>query len=65
MEREHTACSSLLRLMGAVLADAEPMPARMVRGFIALAFTTCVLAVARSHRLADTVSREGSSATRH
>ena len=34
MEREHTACSSLLRLMGAVLADAEPMPARLVSGCI-------------------------------
>ena len=53
MEREHTACSSLLRLMGAVLADAEPMPARMVRGCIALAFTARVHA--RNHRLADTV----------
>ena len=53
MEREHTTCSSLLRLMGAVLADAEPMPARLVSGCIALAFTACV--PARNHRLADTV----------
>ena len=40
---------------GAVLADPEPMLARLVRGCIALAFTACVLAVACSHRLADTV----------
>ena len=51
MRREHTACSSLLRLMGAVLADSEPMLARLVRGCIALAFTACV--PARNHRLAD------------
>ena len=53
MEREHTACSSLLRLMGAVIADPEPMPARLVRGCIALAFTACV--PARNNRLADSV----------
>ena len=53
MEREHIACSSLLRLAGAVLADPEPMPARLVRGCIALVFTAGVRAVATSHRLAD------------
>ena len=31
------------------------MLARLVRGCIALAFTACVLAVACSHRLADTI----------
>ena len=31
------------------------MLARLVRGFIALAFTACVLAVACSHRIADAV----------
>ena len=59
MGREHTACSSLLRLMGAVLADFEPMPARMVRGCIALAFT------ARVHARNQFMSRAASSATRH
>ena len=51
MRREHTACSTLLRLMVAVLADPEPMPARLVRGCISLAFAACV--PARNHRLAD------------
>ena len=56
MEREQSAFSSLLTLVRAVLADPEPMPARLVRGCIALAFTACVLAVACPHRLvADTV----------
>ena len=41
---------------GAVQADPKPMLSRMVRGYIALAFTACVLAViACSHRLADAV----------
>ena len=43
MEREPTAYSSLLMVAGAVLADPEPMLARLVRGCIALAFTACVL----------------------
>ena len=55
MEREQIVYSSLLTLAGAVLADPEPMLARLVRGCIALAFTACVLAVACSHRLADAV----------
>ena len=42
MECEHIACSSLLRLAGVVLADPEPMLARLVRGCIALAFTNCL-----------------------
>ena len=42
-------------LEGAVLADPEPMLPHLVRGCIALAFTACVLAVACSHRLADTI----------
>ena len=61
MEGEHIACSSLLRLMGAVLADPELMPARLERGCIALAFTACVPACvpARNHGLADTVDKGG------
>ena len=39
MERDQTAYSSLLMVAGAVLADPEPMLARLVRGFIAMAFT--------------------------
>ena len=65
MEREQTTYSSQLMVAGAVLADPEPMPARLIRGCIALAFTACVLAVACSHRLADTVKRVASSATWH
>ena len=42
MEREPTAYRSLLIRLGAVLADTEPMLARVVRGCIALAFTACV-----------------------
>ena len=41
--------------LGAVLADPEPMLARLVRGCIALAVTAGVRAVATSHRLADPV----------
>ena len=55
MEREQIVHSSLLTLAGAVLADPEPMLARLVRGCIALAFTACVLADLSSHRLADAV----------
>ena len=39
----------------AVLADAEPIPARVVRGCIAMAFTARVRAVACIPRLADTI----------
>ena len=39
----------------AVLADPEPMLSRLVRGYIALTFFACVLAVACSHRLAATI----------
>ena len=63
MKREATAYSSLLMVAGTVLADPERMLARVVRGCIALAFTACVLAVACSHCLADTVKRVASSAT--
>ena len=35
MEREHTAYRSVLMVAGAVLADPEPMLARLVRGCIA------------------------------
>ena len=55
LQREPTAYRSLLMVAGAVLADPEPMLARLVRGCIALAFTACVLAVACSHRRADAV----------
>ena len=55
MEREQIVYSLLLTLAGAVLADPEPMLARLVRGCIALAFTAGVRAVATSHRLADPV----------
>ena len=41
--------------LGAVLADPEPMLARLVRRCIALAVTARVRADACSHRLADTV----------
>ena len=44
-----------MALTGAGLADPELMLSRLERGCIALTFTACVLAVARSHRLADTV----------
>ena len=43
MEREQIVYSSLLTLAGVVLADPEPMLSRLVRGFIALAFTACQL----------------------
>ena len=55
MQREGIVNSSLLQLTGAVLAGPEPILSRLVHGCIALAFTACVLAVACSHCLADTV----------
>ena len=55
LQRGPTAYRSLLMVAGAVLANPEPMLARLVRGCIVLAFTACVLAVACSHRLADAV----------
>ena len=55
MKRRHVACSSQLRLIGAVLTSPEQMLSRLVRGCIALAFTACVHAVACSHILADAV----------
>ena len=64
MEREHIAGSSLLTLMGDVLADHEPMPPRLVRGCIALAFTACVHARNQSTALLIP-SRAASSGTRH
>ena len=56
LQREPTAYCSLLPRARAVLADPELMPARLVRGCIALGFTACLLAVACSHRLADAVN---------
>ena len=55
LQREPTAYRSLLTLTAAVLAEPEPMPARLVRGCIALAITACVLTVACNHRLADSI----------
>ena len=52
---EATASSSLLMRPGAVLADVEPMPARLVRGCISMAFTATVPADQHSHRLAHNV----------
>ena len=53
MERDQTAYSSLLMVAGAVLADPEPMLARLVRGCIAMAFTARVPAVACIDRVAE------------
>ena len=55
LQREPTAYRSLMMRLGAVLGDPEPMLSRLVGGCIALAFIACVLAVACSHRLADTI----------
>ena len=55
LQHEPTAYRSLLIRLGAVLAAARPMLARLARGCIALAFIACVRADACSHRLADTV----------
>ena len=55
MEHEQIVDSSLLAQAVAVQPDPQLMPSRLVRGCFALAFTACVLAVASSHRLADTV----------
>ena len=44
LQREPTAYRSLLTRLGALLADARPMQARLVRSCIALAFTACVRA---------------------
>ena len=38
---EQTTYSSLLMLEGAILADHQPMLARLVHGCIAMAFTDC------------------------
>ena len=45
LQREPTTYRSLLMRLGAVLADPEPMLARLLRGCIALAFTAGVRAV--------------------
>ena len=39
LQREPTAYRSLMKRLGVVVADPEPMLARLVRGCIALAFT--------------------------
>ena len=54
-KREEIVCRSLLPRARAVLASPEPMLSRLVRGFITMAFTACVLAVACMHSLADAV----------
>ena len=51
LQREPTAYRLLLMAAGAVLADPEPMLARLVRGCIALAFTASLPAHACSHFL--------------
>ena len=56
MKGAQTAYRSLLTLPAAVVADSKPMLTRLARGFIAPAFTACVLSVACSHRLADAVN---------
>ena len=53
--RELTTYRSLLRVAEVVLADAEPIPTRLVRACIAVACTARVPAVARHHRHADAV----------
>ena len=58
IEREQIVYSSLLTLAGAVLADPEPMLARLVRSCIALAFTASVPADQSSHRPADDPVKE-------
>ena len=56
MQREQNAYRSLLMLAGAVMANPEPIIARLVRGCIAMAFTARVpTVVCTRHRLADTV----------
>ena len=55
LQRELTAYRSLPMMAGAVLADPEPMPSRLVRGCIALVFTASVPADQSSRRLADPV----------
>ena len=55
MELEQSACSSLLTLFRAAHAGPQPMPFRLVRGCIAMAFNARVRAVASSHRCAVTV----------
>ena len=56
MEHKQTAYRLLLPLAGAVLADPEPTPLRLVRGCIAVPFTADVRAVASRDRLADAVN---------
>ena len=63
LQSEPTAYRSLLMRLRAVMADPEPMLARLVRGCIALAFTACILAVACSHRALLIPSRAASSVT--
>ena len=51
--RERDGARSVLLLAGAVLARREPIPPRLGRGCIAIAFTAGVRAVASMHHLAD------------
>ena len=66
LQREPTAYRSLLMRPGAALADPEPMPARLVRGCIALAFRS-PLAYSLLHAATALLipSRAASSATWH
>ena len=52
-------------LAGTVLADPEPMLARLVRGFIALAFTACVYSLLHAVTVLLIPSTAASSATWH
>ena len=58
-DTDRPTCRSLLTRARTVLADPEPMISRLVRGFIVLAFTACLLADACSQRLADTRTVKG------
>ena len=65
MQREQTTSRTLLLPAGAVLADPEPMLARLVRGFIALAFTACVYSLLHAVTVLLIPSTAASSATWH
>ena len=66
MEREQSAYRSVLPLAGALPADPQPSPLRLLRGCIAMPFTAGVRAVASRAGTAWLMpSRAASSATWH
>ena len=65
LQREPTAYISLLTLTAAVLAEPEPMPARLVRGCIALAFALLAYSLLHAATALLIPSRAASSATWH